>query len=568
MQKFFIFYKGLVSRLQMQRFSPKVKDVSLFKEIASNVVNPLETVREALSNSHDAEAKQITIITSRNLECEFILQIQDDGKGMDFDGLQRFFDLGNSKKDLIGIGRKGLGTKIYFKSKKIIVHTQTKDGEAFKATMDNPWEQINKGIIPQYTIEKIDPQPGKCGTDITIEGYNIDNPEKYFNFENLKDYILWFTAGGSFKTYFANCTELHKYIHNMQIAPRIFLDDRIFNKKEEISGTHPFSLPQEKPTEDPFEPIYKKSSHYSRHFGPYHRATNINGEYVSFQLFGTVSGESCRKEICKLRQGESIKSRFGAYLARDFILITKRSDLIDDSNFYHFHLLVNSQAFELTADRNSISNEDDPKVKWVLEEAKKLIDCVIKPLADEGYFSLRREEEAEYALRNKQIILKKRLERFEQLDNLVQSQLPVSKIPDCEAQVVILFTSILSNEKTKNYIKYIDKIGHYSQQSTTDMICIDKNNTKVLVEFEYKLSNLFKHEHPYETFDYVICWNIDMEINEKKKLNDGNTLNLIRENGEWMLKYGTQKVIPIIELRAIINKIENDNSIGTIEADS
>jgi hypothetical protein len=59
-------------------------------------------------------------------------------------------------------------------------------------------------------------------TVITIEGYLINNPEKYFNFDTIKDYILWFTAAGSFKTYFANYSELYKYIHNMQIAPKFF----------------------------------------------------------------------------------------------------------------------------------------------------------------------------------------------------------------------------------------------------------------------------------------------------------------------------------------------------------
>lgn len=89
------------------------------------------------------------------------------------------------------------------------------------------------------------------------------------------------------------------------------------------------------------------------------------------------------------------------------------------------------------------------------------------------------------------------------------------------------------------------------------MICIDYNNTIVLVEIEYKLSNLFKHEHPYETFDYVVCWSVDLDVNEKIKLRDGNILCLIQENNEWMLKYGTQKVIPIIELRKIVIRINN-----------
>lgn len=50
----------------MKVFTPIVKNISMFKEIAKNVVNPLEIIREAISNSHDAESKQISINVYRN----------------------------------------------------------------------------------------------------------------------------------------------------------------------------------------------------------------------------------------------------------------------------------------------------------------------------------------------------------------------------------------------------------------------------------------------------------------------------------------------------------------------
>jgi hypothetical protein len=272
-------------------------------------------------------------------------------------------------------------------------------------------------------------------------------------------------------------------------------------------------------------------------------------------VYGTVSGINCRRKICKLKFGETMKYRFGVYLAKDFIPFCKRSDLISDSNYHHYHILVNSQVFELTSDRNNISNEDDPKVKWVLDEAKRILNEDIRPLAEEGYFRLRKQEEEENIIRTKRQVLKKRVEKFEKMDNLILSIFPITKKPDCESQVAILFTAILSNEKSKHFIKYIDKIGHYSQQDSTDMICIDKSGKKILVEVENKLSNLFLHEHPYDTFDYVICWMVDMEMNEKRKLYDGCNLTLLKESEEWILKYGTQKTIPIIELCEVVKKM-------------
>ena len=543
----------------MEKYKPQVKDISLFKEIAQNIINPLEILREAISNSHDAEAKMISILVYRNKSSNFIIEIQDDGKGMKINDIHRFFNLGDSNKDSIGIGEKGLGTKVYFKSKKITLYTQTEDNEAYKVVMSNPWKSLCNNELPEYIVERNEIKLGNVGTKILIEDYIIDNPEKYFNFETIKDYILWFTAAGSFKTYFANYTELHKYINNMQVAPRVFIEDKILKLKEEISGVHQFSPPEENPKEDIGEPIYKRSVNYCRHFGPYHKATNIDGEYVSFQIYGTVSGVNHRKKIAKLRQGESLKSRFGVYLAKDFIPFTKKINLISDPSFYHYHLLINSQAFELTADRNNISNLDDAKVKWVFNQAKKIINENIIPLANAGYFRLRKTEETEYLIKEKRRKILESLEAYNSMDNLCVSELPIVKKPDNEAQVALLFAVIMSNEKTKYLIKYINRIGHYSYQATTDMICLDYNNNKILVEIEYKLSNLFKHDHPYKTFDYVVCWSVDLELNEKKKLGDGNVLCLSKENDEWLLKYGTQKIIPIIELRNIVTKLNNLN---------
>ncbi|WP_253905316.1 hypothetical protein [Clostridium tertium] len=119
---------------------------------------------------------------------------------------------------------------------------------------------------------------------------------------------------------------------NMHIVPRIFINDLISYKRIEIGGGHQFYPPQENPNADEKEKVYKKSVNYCRHFGPYHRSANINGEYVSFQMYGTVSGINCRKSICKLRQAERLKSRFGIYLAKDFIPFSKKSTLMNDVN--------------------------------------------------------------------------------------------------------------------------------------------------------------------------------------------------------------------------------------------
>lgn len=538
----------------MKEYIPIVNETSLYREIAKNLVNPLELPREAISNSMDAECKNINIEVYRNKGGIFSIKIEDDGGGMDKESINSFFNLGDSRKDVCSIGEKGLGTKIFFKSKRIIVESQ-KGNKRIKAEMIEPWNKLINNIIPSYSLEEIPIQAGRNGTTVIIEGYIMDNPEKIFNFDTLKDYILWFTAGGSFKTLFATFKELNNYVKNMQIAPRIFINDRINGIKEEIAGAHQFFQPQENPPIDINEKIYKRSVNYCRHFGPYHRSTNINGEYVSFQLYGTVSGYNCRRSICKLKPYETLKARFGVYLAKDFIAFCKKSNLISNPNYHHFHILVNSQNFELTADRNNISNEDDPKIKWVFDCVKKIINEDIMPITENGYFKMRREEEELNYINEKNILLSNRLKQFNEINDLNIKDIPIVKIPDNESQAIILLTAILSNEKYKKSIRGIDRIAHYSHQSTTDLICLDSSGKPKLVEVEYLLSNIFKHEHPYKTFDCIICWKMDMEINERRRLVDGAELKLIKENDIWYLKYGVNKVIPIIVLMDVVDEI-------------
>lgn len=42
----------------------------------------------------------------------------------------------------------------------------------------------------------------------------VDNPEKFFNLETIKDYIQWFTIVGSFKNIFANKIKFKKELCN------------------------------------------------------------------------------------------------------------------------------------------------------------------------------------------------------------------------------------------------------------------------------------------------------------------------------------------------------------------
>ena len=171
------------------KYTPVVSDFSIFKEVSSNISNPLEIIREAISNSDDANANKINISIDRNAKGELILSIEDNGEGMDLEGIHRFFNLGFSDKSADKIGQKGIGTKIFYKSESIHIETQTKNGKLLIANMINPWKKLQSNKIPTYDIEEFYGNE-KIGTKIEITSYKVDNPEHFFNLESIKDYIL------------------------------------------------------------------------------------------------------------------------------------------------------------------------------------------------------------------------------------------------------------------------------------------------------------------------------------------------------------------------------------------
>src|ERR1700730_9844322 len=119
------------SQSEFVEIIPKVNANAEFFEIAHDFGDALELVREAISNSLDAEASEIDIsfdVEQIDGYDVLVIKISDNGRGMSREILERdFWGLGYSTSRDISekIGEKGHGTKIYLRSERIVVRTQT-----------------------------------------------------------------------------------------------------------------------------------------------------------------------------------------------------------------------------------------------------------------------------------------------------------------------------------------------------------------------------------------------------------------------------------------------------------
>jgi hypothetical protein len=165
---------------------PEVNAEAEFFEILNDFGDPLEVLREAISNAIDAHATKVKIsfevevIDGRK---KLVIVLEDNGHGMTYNVISKdFWGLGYSpsRDRADAIGEKGHGTKIYLRSEKIIVRTQSKEG-AYISDCENPLATLSGKKLHQPRVAKTDRflPLDQTGTHIRIEGYNDNERSKF-----------------------------------------------------------------------------------------------------------------------------------------------------------------------------------------------------------------------------------------------------------------------------------------------------------------------------------------------------------------------------------------------------
>lgn len=182
-----------------------LQDVSLMRQLVTEINHPLDLLRELISNSaaKQVKAKNIWIRCYPHSDDIYVFEVEDDGIGMNYTGyfgrLDKFLSFGFTS--VIGeendeFGWKGLGSKLSFYSRGLEVRTYTGEGPVREVKVNAPWETIAGGKKPKPKIYESAPGPNdKPGTKIVVRGHPPGIRNEY-TFTQIKNHLLHRTFVG------------------------------------------------------------------------------------------------------------------------------------------------------------------------------------------------------------------------------------------------------------------------------------------------------------------------------------------------------------------------------------
>lgn len=502
--------------------TPQVNEVNEFIEIASDFEDPLEVIREALSNSYDAGATQVDIKIQQDAEGRNTLIIKDNGHGMDEDDLSSFFDLGNSNKD-DAIGYKGHGTKIYYKSDKIRVETVT-DGTLIESVMDQPWAKLNNRELPTYSIEETESdEPSR--TRIEVHGFRAGQgfDPRQLTYNKIEHYIKWKTIGGSTAWHFVD--DFHEMDINVELSPTI--DDT----QDQIETDNRLQFPPEnRHPEGEFV-----AEEMCKHYPPRELTVTLDdGRELTIEVVGMVGGKEARN---KLPTYGKHSAQFGIWLAKDHIKVERYNDAIGaDNEFFHFFFIANCQDLELSANREKIRNKSGDVYQAITDELNRYMTKVCQDSWYRSYIERRKLENKQRSIQLQGSSLEERLQRTKDQGGLS---------PSNPAEVIAALERYSANGSPET----IEIADFRLDEEVNAIVNTDEGYKNAALQA--KLSDFFKDETPLTHIDRFICWKLgDLDALTKIERASylGEPIRFDFSNNEVVYGDEDKKTIPVLEL--------------------
>ncbi|MDP2897022.1 MAG: ATP-binding protein [bacterium] len=508
-----------------EEIHPTVNAEAEFFEIVNDFGDPIELLREAISNSMDWHATWVRIefnVEEIEGSKRLVITISDDGDGMTREVLMRdFWGLGFSPaRGMPGaIGEKGHGTKIYLRSERVVVRTHSSEG-AFESECTRPVAALSQKRLHQPRCRRIENPWGHTGTEIRIIGYN-DNERSRFVQGIVKDHLLWFTRLGSVELVFG--------IRNWENF-KVYLKCLDRSEFEEIAFGHPF------PEEDSdINKLFKEKGesaadwYVKRHVWTGERLRNH--PEVTFDAVISVEGDGVKRKynpmIGQRRRSETgryrVGDRYGIWLCKDYIPVVRVNDWItgfgSGSNaFVLLHGFVNCQHLKLTANRGDVANTDPTIYAELKDAVQELINDVDAELSKKGLYVLRDWQQESITLQQEQNDFTRRVKSLKgrptaSLDRRLLIE------PRSESEFFGLFTTLRALRPDLFEFEPLD----YNTNRGIDMIARNTTGTPVeegehsYVELKYMLQGK-QFNHSFKHLRWIVCWDFDRGVGEGTEL--------------------------------------------------
>jgi len=497
---------------ERRRRRPEVDEAREFLEITRDFVDPRDAIREAISNSLDWDAHNVSVKVyedRRRPDEELVLELTDDGVGLDENRLQAFFDLGRSMRGDGAenrIGYKGHGTKTYFNSRQIEVWSDSAACSVY-AIMGEPLRKLMADEVPEYEYDIEEKSNESTGTRIRIYGYNMNQNKRDFAHAVLRDYILWFSKFGS--------VEREVGIHNHD-GKVLCLQGLGQDDPEEIEFGHAFPVEN-----DNIERLREETpGDWPKLFV---KRWILKGQPIidnparSLDVVFYIEGDAAKRQYNPMirvrgRTPEygmyKVEDRYGLWICKDFIPIKRYNEWLGLGKRLEtkFHAFVNCQDFRLTANRGDIGNTPPDLLRAIAATVLRLFEDDIIGSADYTDYEEAVELEEQYQTANQERQDFDRRRRLAVAKSVCQWEGLELLEPRQEMGVVALFNTVASLRPEVfpfRIVDYDSKRGYdalVTQRTVQDL----GRDTIHFVEFKYVLANEFSHS--FRHLAAIVCW--------------------------------------------------------------
>jgi hypothetical protein len=525
-------------------------------QVITDFEDPLEIFREAFQNAVDEDATEV-FCRVYNLEkfsgSKLIIDIWNNGKGLERNNVENFFDLANSTKvdenrmpKKGKLGYKGHGAKIFFNSQKVVITSRT-ESDNWSVELDEPIQQIEENneinysdfLSPDQTKVQL-PQNWMQGFFVRIIGhlhFKTEHTKFKLNHANLRDYSKWFTVFGSIMTEFDEQLKNKKiklYLSGLGIdsfgkeSKRIIpepilrtIDEQIY---EEITLGHYF--PPERYTDSSMKAYVKEIKSQKSFWEYYSRMAHKNTENcphdISFDLIINIEGYETKRlyDFLLINRGKSRTEishgddeRYGLWACKGGIPIERIDHWLEGGKggYSFIQAFVNCEDFKLTSNRGAIRNTDIEK----LDILKKEVNKIFNSSTIKYYINERAEiENIEKKLISIEEDEKKLSKRFSDAKKSKKIILPDAKFQLKEPQKLKNGYSesetffLLAQITTMFPDLFVFKIEDYNTTDGIDFV-IQENGYPRYIELKGSLHKSINH--PFKHISRFICYDLDLK---------------------------------------------------------